>query len=203
MRAAIPVSGLQDGGDRAILQHFVQFHGDELGEAALARLQLAEILEVVVSWSAFDERYRDLILRYCRRNGLQPSDAEDVRQMVMLNLAKQLRSFQYDVKKGRFRHSLGLAARKAWASPSSVWGAFRSCSKELRARLAWISAAFSAFRSRSTRAKINWERAVMSAGSACFSRSILSANSASSRAAVSSRRRCPSWRAIQRQPPGP
>ena len=42
------------------------------------------------SWREFDSRYRELILRFCRRRGLQQSDAEDVRQIVMLNLARAL-----------------------------------------------------------------------------------------------------------------
>jgi len=61
------------------------------------------------AWHEFDARYRDLILRYCRRKGLQASDAEDVRQMVMLNLARQLRTFEYRPEKGRFRDYLGRA----------------------------------------------------------------------------------------------
>lgn len=65
------------------------------------------------AWQEFDAQYRDLILRYCRRRGLQPADAEDVRQMVMLNLAKQLRSFQYDPQMGRFRDYLGRTVRNA------------------------------------------------------------------------------------------
>lgn len=66
-----------------------------------------------VAWSEFDERYRELILRYCQRRGLQASDAEDVRQLVMLNLARQLRTFQYDPKKGRFRDYLGRTVQNA------------------------------------------------------------------------------------------
>ncbi len=65
------------------------------------------------AWTQFDERYQGLILRYCQRKGLQPSDAEDVRQMVMLNLAKQLRTFQYDASKGRFRDYLGMVVRNS------------------------------------------------------------------------------------------
>lgn len=61
------------------------------------------------AWREFDARYRDLIWRYCRRKGLQASDAEDVRQLVMLNLAKQLRTFEYRPEKGRFRDYLGRA----------------------------------------------------------------------------------------------
>jgi len=66
-----------------------------------------------VSWREFDERYRDLILGYCRRRGLQQSDAEDVRQIVMLNLARRLRSFHYQPGKGRFRDYLGRSTINA------------------------------------------------------------------------------------------
>ena len=64
-----------------------------------------------VAWREFDAQYRDLILRHCYRRGLQASDAEDVRQMVMLNLARQLRTFQYQPDRGRFRDYLGRAVR--------------------------------------------------------------------------------------------
>ncbi len=65
------------------------------------------------AWREFDAKYRDLILRYCRRKGLQPHDAEDIRQVVMLSLAKQLRTFQYEPGKGRFRDYLGVSVRHA------------------------------------------------------------------------------------------
>jgi len=65
------------------------------------------------AWREFEERYRDLILRYCRRRGLQQSDAEDVRQMVLLNLARQLKSFEYRPDRGRFRSYLGQVTRNA------------------------------------------------------------------------------------------
>jgi len=70
-------------------------------------------LEDQSAWREFDARYRELILRYCRRKGLQTSDAEDVRQMVMLNLARQLRSFEYKPKLGRFRDYLGRTVANA------------------------------------------------------------------------------------------
>jgi len=78
------------------------------------------------AWSWFDERYKDLILRYCRRKGLQPSDAEDVRQIVLLNLARGLGSFQYDRSRGRFRDYLGLVVRNA------IHRLFRSPNARLR-----------------------------------------------------------------------
>jgi len=65
------------------------------------------------AWHEFDARYRELILRYCQRQGLQAADAEDVRQMVMLNLARQLRRFEYRPQLGRFRNYLGTTVRNA------------------------------------------------------------------------------------------
>ncbi len=65
------------------------------------------------AWREFDARYRDLIVRYCRRKGLQTSDAEDVRQMVMLNLARRFRTFEYERAKGRFRDYLGRTVANA------------------------------------------------------------------------------------------
>lgn len=65
------------------------------------------------SWREFDARYRELILRYCRGRGLQPSDAEDVRQQVMMSLATALRGFAYDPVRGRFHAYLGRAVQRA------------------------------------------------------------------------------------------
>lgn len=83
---------------------------DTTRPSLLARVQ---DLDDQVAWHEFDARYRELILRYCRRKGLQTSDAEDVRQMVMLNLARQLRSFEYQPRKGRFRDYLGRTVANA------------------------------------------------------------------------------------------
>src|SRR5215470_1734099 len=67
------------------------------------------------AWREFDLKYRGLILGYCRARGLQASDAEDVRQIVMLNLAKFLPAFEYQPGKGRFRYYLGRTVRHAIA----------------------------------------------------------------------------------------
>jgi RNA polymerase sigma-70 factor (ECF subfamily) len=67
------------------------------------------------AWREFDEKYRGLILGYCRVRGLQPSDAEDVRQSVMLNLTRFLPHFDYQPSKGKFRYYLGRAVKNAIA----------------------------------------------------------------------------------------
>ena len=65
------------------------------------------------AWREFDDKYRGLILRYCRRRGLQPTDAEDIRQLVMINMSKRLTSFEYKPDHGRFRDYLGRTVQNA------------------------------------------------------------------------------------------
>jgi RNA polymerase sigma-70 factor (ECF subfamily) len=65
------------------------------------------------AWAEFDRRYGDLILRYCRTRGLQLSDAEDVRQIVLMSLARSLPGFRYSRERGRFRGYLGRTVRNA------------------------------------------------------------------------------------------
>lgn len=59
------------------------------------------------AWSEFDLQYRDLILGYCFRRGLQLADAEDVRQATLMTLARRLQGFELDARVGRFRDYLG------------------------------------------------------------------------------------------------
>ena len=65
------------------------------------------------AWLEFDRRYSDLVVRYCRKAGLQPAEAEDTRQQVFLSLAKALPEFRYDPETGRFRDYLGVVVRNA------------------------------------------------------------------------------------------
>ncbi|HEX6885409.1 MAG TPA: sigma-70 family RNA polymerase sigma factor [Planctomycetota bacterium] len=57
-------------------------------------------------WREFESRYRDLVLRFCRRRGLQAADAEDACQLVFMALARALPGFRYDPGRGRFRDYL-------------------------------------------------------------------------------------------------
>src|SRR5262245_21131416 len=65
------------------------------------------------AWREFEARYRDLVRRFCRRKGLQESDAEDVGQFVFLALARTLPTFRLEPGRGRFRDYLGCAVTNA------------------------------------------------------------------------------------------
>jgi RNA polymerase sigma-70 factor (ECF subfamily) len=65
------------------------------------------------AWRDFTRRYGELLLGYCRSRGLQHCDAEDVRQVVLLQLSSALRGFAYSPTKGRFRSYLGATVRHA------------------------------------------------------------------------------------------
>ena len=65
------------------------------------------------AWAAFVDRYGPQIFAWCRRWGLQETDAEDVTQTVLLKLAEKLRAFEYDPAR-RFRSWLKTVAQHAW-----------------------------------------------------------------------------------------
>src|SRR5690348_14597759 len=65
------------------------------------------------AWREFELKYRELILRFCRRQGMQQADAEDVIQIVLANLLRSLPNFLYDRNRGRFRDYLYRSVRNA------------------------------------------------------------------------------------------
>jgi len=65
------------------------------------------------AWGEFVDRYGRMIFRWCRRWGLQEADAEDVTQNVLLELARQMRTFEYD-RAGSFRGWLRTIAYRSW-----------------------------------------------------------------------------------------
>ena len=65
------------------------------------------------AWAEFVRRYGPLIHGWCRRWGLQETDAQDVAQNVLLELARQMAGFNYDPA-GSFRGWLRTVARRAW-----------------------------------------------------------------------------------------
>jgi RNA polymerase sigma factor (sigma-70 family) len=65
------------------------------------------------AWRQFEAKYRELILRFCRRRGFQQTDAEDVFQLTMTQLVQALPKFTYDRVRGRFRDYLYQTVRSA------------------------------------------------------------------------------------------
>ena len=65
------------------------------------------------AWRQFEQTYTDLIVRFCRRQGLQAADAEDVRQIVLVKLVRSMPRFVYDRGRGRFRDYLFRTVRSA------------------------------------------------------------------------------------------
>jgi len=64
-------------------------------------------------WSVFVDRYGPSILAWCRGWGLQPADADDVAQTVLLKLFDAMRTFSYDPARS-FRAWLKTVAHHAW-----------------------------------------------------------------------------------------
>lgn len=67
------------------------------------------------AWSRFESTYGDLIVGFCRRRGMQATDADDVRQEVLLKLMKSLKNFEYSRERGRFRDYLFRVTRSVLA----------------------------------------------------------------------------------------
>lgn len=57
---------------------------------------LADPARDEASWERFVEVYAPHVLRWCRRHGLQESDAADVAQEVILRFWRQATAFRYD-----------------------------------------------------------------------------------------------------------
>lgn len=63
------------------------------------------------AWQRFESRYRGLVVRFAMRQGLQPTDAEDVAQVVFASLLRTMPNFRLDPEKGRFRSYLFRVVR--------------------------------------------------------------------------------------------
>lgn len=67
------------------------------------------------AWREFHDRYHALIRGFARRQGLQPVDADDLAQEVLLAVHKAITTFEYDPARGRFRGYLKtIALRAIW-----------------------------------------------------------------------------------------
>lgn len=55
------------------------------------------------SWTAFHQRYSAVLHQICRTRGLQPTDADDVVQMVFIAVSRQIDRFDVEPSRARFR----------------------------------------------------------------------------------------------------
>lgn len=55
------------------------------------------------AWDEFSEIYRPVILRLAQRKGLQISDAEDLTQQVLINVARAIDGWEPDPGRAKFR----------------------------------------------------------------------------------------------------
>jgi RNA polymerase sigma-70 factor (ECF subfamily) len=77
-------------------------------------LRLRQGPDDAAAWREFVRLYGPLIYSWCRHWQVQPADAEDVTQEVLLTVADRLRTFTYDPDR-RFRGFLRTIAQHAWS----------------------------------------------------------------------------------------
>ena len=63
-------------------------------------------------WTEFADEYSGYIFFIAQQYGLQEADAEDIVQIVLLEVAKSISTFTYDREKGRFRAWLSTIAKR-------------------------------------------------------------------------------------------
>lgn len=68
------------------------------------------------AWAEFMDLYAAFVFNYCRKQGLQTADTEDVVQEVFRAVAKSIRGFDYDPKQGTFRAWLFRVVRSKLAN---------------------------------------------------------------------------------------
>lgn len=63
------------------------------------------------AWQRFEAGYREMLVRFAMRRGLQRADAEDVAQAVFAAMVTAMQGFTLDAGRGRFRDYLFRAVR--------------------------------------------------------------------------------------------
>lgn len=66
----------------------------------LARVQRTTVGE---SWNEFSSMYDGYVVGYLRRRGVQPQDADDIRQEVMTVVLRRIAGFEHNGRAGAFR----------------------------------------------------------------------------------------------------
>ena len=82
----------------------------ETRDSLLVRLRDASD---AAAWDEFAEIYRPMVVRIGLRSGLQPTDAEDLAQRVLVSVSRAIGDWRRDDSRGGFRSWLRTVARNA------------------------------------------------------------------------------------------
>jgi RNA polymerase sigma factor (sigma-70 family) len=66
----------------------------------------------IEAWRTFVNIYAPVIYRFSKRHGLQDADGTDLTQDVLSEVARAMRSFEYEPDRGRFRDWLLIVTRR-------------------------------------------------------------------------------------------
>jgi RNA polymerase sigma factor (sigma-70 family) len=75
--------------------------------------RLARVPADPAAWEEFTQHYGRKVYRWCRRWNVQPADAEDVTQTVLMEVARQINRFSYDPTQS-FRAWLKTLTHHTW-----------------------------------------------------------------------------------------
>ncbi|MCS7468465.1 sigma-70 family RNA polymerase sigma factor [Stieleria sp. ICT_E10.1] len=65
------------------------------------------------AWSEFSDLYRPVVCRMARHRGMQPADADDLAQQVLMAISRAIEGFTPDHGQAKFRTWLKTIARRA------------------------------------------------------------------------------------------
>lgn len=90
-----------------------EFHLTVTSTDLLAALRDPQNSEV---WGRYVDRYRPLIVAYCKRLGIREPDAEDIAQATLVSFSRAYQDGKYDRERGRLRGWLFAIARNELAT---------------------------------------------------------------------------------------
>lgn len=104
-----------DSGGKRFKARFVEKMSETNGWPSTSGTLLGQLQNELSNphWQTFLSIYEPVLISFCRRKGLQESDARDVTQISLIAVMKGIVGFTYDPVKGKFRSWLGtIVARE-------------------------------------------------------------------------------------------
>lgn len=108
----------------------------EAGQTSLRSVTSETLLQRVrdwgdeASWRQFFATYHQIVFSLATKSGLNKSEAEEVAQATMIDVADRIRSFRYDRAAGSFKNWIGFQARarikEHWERREREQSVFRS-----------------------------------------------------------------------------